>query len=102
MQMNNRDNSEGFNFYVLSEAGRMALSRMYEEISGDAIILGKLKAFQAVMEIACAARVLDKELVNKLITKIETEIGVTFDMAGNIVDADSRGIRALSTLTSTH
>ncbi len=100
--MNNRDNSEGFNFYVLSEAGRMALSRMYQEISCDAMIRGKLEAFQAVMEIACAGKVIDKELVNKLITKIKNDIGVTFDMAGNIVDADDRGIRALSTLTSTH
>lgn len=100
--MNNRDNSEGFNFHVLSEAGRMALSRMYEEISCDAMIRGKLEAYQVVMKTACADKVIDKELVNKLITKIKNDIGVTFDMAGNIVDADDRGIRALSTLTSTH
>lgn len=102
MQMNNRDNSEGFNFYVLSEAGRVALSRMYEEISDDAMIRGKLEAFQTVMKMACLAKALDKELVSKLITKIESETGVIFDMAGNIVDADDRGIRALSALTGTH
>lgn len=100
--MNNRGDSEDFNFHVLSEAGRRGLATMYEEISGDAIIRGKLEAFQAVMEIACGGKAVDKELVNRLITEIETEIGITFDMTGNIVDADQRGIRALSTLTSTH
>lgn len=100
--MNNRGNSENFNFHVLSEAGRRGLATMYEEISCDAMIRGKLEAFQMVMNTACSADVVDKELINKLITTIEIEIGITFDMAGTIVDADERGIRALSTLTSTH
>ncbi len=100
--MNKRDNSEDFNFHVISKARRVALSKMYEEISCDAIFRGKLEAYQTVMSVACSQKILDKELVNKLITTIEIEIGVTFDMKGNIVDCDDRGIRALSTLTSTH
>jgi hypothetical protein len=40
--------------------------------------------------------------MRELIIRIKSEIGVTFDSRGEIIDADNGVIRALSTVTSTH
>lgn len=93
---------EDFNFRAIPRKARVALGDMYEAIEEDAFYRGRLNAFEGVMGLLRSFGQIDSDLMSELIVRIKSEIGVTFDSSGEIVDADDRGIRALSTLASTH
>lgn len=93
---------EDFNFRVIPPKARVALGVMYEAIEEEAFFRGQLNAFEGALSLLRAFGKIDSELMRELIIRIKSEIGVTFDSKGEIIDADDRGIRALSTVTSTH